>query len=78
MDIWQSVSAPPRLASARWELALARALRCETAERTEFAVAYSPARPWPLPELFCFARCECLGAERYIIYAFDQNGDPIF
>lgn len=78
MEVWHSGGDAPRLASARWDLTLTRALRRETDTRTEFAVAYSPARPWPLPELFCFARYERLGAECYIIYAFDRNGDPIF
>ena len=54
--------APVRFPSARWELAL----------------PYSPARPWPLPELFCFARVEEIGGEPHIIYAFDRRKAPIF
>lgn len=75
---WHSGGTPPRLRSARWELTLARALRRETAERTDFALPYSPARAWPLPELFCFARLARIGDESYIIYAFDRSGSPIF
>ena len=54
--------APVRFPSARWELTL----------------PYSPARPWPLPELFCFARVEEIGGEPHIIYAFDRRKAPIF
>ena len=35
-------------------------------------------RPWPLPELFCFARLESIGGELHIIYAFDRRKAPIF
>ena len=42
------------------------------------ALPYSPARPWPLPELFCFARVEEIGGEPHIIYAFDRRKAPIF
>lgn len=76
--VWRSDGAPVRFPSARWELMLARALRRETAERTEFALPYAPARPWPLTELFCFARLERIGEMCYIIYAFDRKGAPIF
>ena len=46
--------------------------------RLELALPYSPARPWPLPELFCFARVESIGGELHIIYAFDRRKAPIF
>jgi len=35
-------------------------------------------KPWPLPELFCFARVEEIGGELHIIYAFDRRKAPIF
>ena len=67
-----------RFPSGRWELALSRALRRETHGRVEFALPYSPARPWPLPELFCFARLVEMGGEAYVVYAFDEQKNPIF
>ena len=63
--VWRR-GAPVRFPSARWELTFSRAL------------PYSPARPWPLPELFCFARVEEIGGEPHIIYAFDRRKAPIF
>ena len=67
-----------RFPSARWELTFSRALRRENGGRLELALPYSPARPWPLPELFCFARVEEIGGEPHIIYAFDRRKAPIF
>ena len=59
--VWRR-GAPVRFPSARWELTFSRALRRENGGRLELALPYSPARPWPLPELFCFARVEEIGA----------------
>ena len=72
--------AAPRLRfpCGRWELTLSRALCRESTGRLEFALPYSSARPWPLTELFCFARAERIGTEIYIIYAFDEKKAPIF
>ena len=75
--VWRR-GAPVRFPSARWELTFSRALRRENGGRLELALPYSPARPWPLPELFCFARVEQIGAQPYIIYAFDEKKAPIF
>ena len=70
--VWRR-GAPVRFPSARWELTFSRALRRENGP-----LPYSPARPWPLPELFCFARVEEIGGEPHIIYAFDRRKAPIF
>lgn len=67
-----------RFPNGRWELMLAHALHRERAGRLEFALPYSPVRPWQLAELFCFARAERIGDEVYIIYAFDEKKAPIF
>ena len=75
--VWRR-GAPVRFPSVRWELTFSRALRRERGGRLELALPYSPAQPWPLPELFCFARLESIGGEFYIIYAFDRKEDPIF
>ncbi len=75
--VWRR-GAAVRFPSARWELAFSRALRRERGGRLELALPYSSAKPWPLPELFCFARLESIGGELHIIYAFDRKKDPIF
>lgn len=74
---WRT-DAAVRFPNGRWELAFARALSRRGEGRTELALPYFPARPWPLTELFCFARVEEIGGRAYIIYAFDREKNPIF
>lgn len=69
---------PARFANGRWELTLSRALRREERGRSEFALPWSAARPWPLTELFCFAHTEEINGRLHIIYAFDEKKYPIF
>ena len=75
--VWRR-GAPVRCPSARWERTLSRALRRENGGRLELALPYSPARPWPLPELFCFARVEEIGGELHMLYACDRRMATIF
>lgn len=68
-----------RFPAGRWELALTDAMRREkSGGRLEFALPYSPLRPWPLTELVCFAHVESLDGQPYIIYAFDGGKNPVF
>lgn len=75
--VWRR-GASVRFPNARWELAFSRALHRESGGRLELALPYSPARPWPLPELFCFARVEEIGGAPHVVYAFDDRKRPIF
>ena len=34
--------------------------------------------PFPLPELFCFARAECLGGRGWWVFSFGVDGLPCF
>ena len=67
-----------RFKNARWETALRGALVRRSEGRLELAVPYSPQRPFPLPELMCFAKFAIIGGENRIIYAFDEQKTPIF
>jgi len=67
-----------RFKNARWETALRDALFRRCGARLELALPYSPQRPFPLPELMCFARLAEIGGEKRIIYAFDAQKTPIF
>ena len=64
--------------SARWERAAKSALVRASPERLELAFPFSPERPFPLPELMCFARLGSICGEDRIIYAFDAQKTPIF
>lgn len=41
------------------------------------ALPYAQDRPFPLAELFCFARVETLRGREYVVYCFDGNGCPL-
>ena len=62
----------------QWCLLLADGMGSGEAARREFALAYDGTVPFPLTELFCFARWERIGGRQYIIYAFDEKNTPIF
>lgn len=77
-DIWNAPHAV-RFPNGRWETVLSRAMWRQLAGgRTEFALPYAPDRPWPLPELFCFAAVRTVGDRRCIVYAFDGGRRPVF
>ena len=73
--VWRR-GAPVRFPSARWELTFSRALRRENGGRLELALPYSPARPWPLPELFCFAAVGRLAGVTRVFYGFSGSWTP--
>ena len=77
LQYWRRCSAP-RFPNGRWELAFSRALRRERNGGQEYALPYSAVQPWPLPELFCFARPAQIGGKSYLVYAFDEKNRPIF
>ena len=42
------------------------------------AIPWRPDRPFPLPELFCFAVLEEVGEETCAVFCFDRGGTPCF
>lgn len=42
------------------------------------AIPYSPRQPFPMTQIFCFARVTMVCGHWYVLYAFDQNELPIF
>ena len=67
-----------RFPVGRWEMTFSRALLREINGRREFALAYDGTGPFPLPDLFCFARFASIDGRCHIIYAFDEKNTPIF
>ena len=41
------------------------------------ALPYAPDAPFPLAELFCFAKIDKINGKDYIVYRFDASGWPI-
>lgn len=41
------------------------------------ALPWEDRGPFPLPELFCFARVEQIEKQRCVVFAFDDAGEPV-
>ena len=78
---WQRVRRPEEVLPAgelagrlrRWEGGLWKRER----GRTLLALPYSSKKPFPMTELFCFARVQAIGQEQYAVFAFDREGYPV-
>ena len=44
----------------------------------QVALPFDCRRPFPLPELFCFASIRTIGGQRYAVFTFDGEGRPVF
>lgn len=81
MEEWHALPEGPFFRSARLDCALARlrgALIRETAEERLLALPYDENAPFPLAELFCFARVDGVRGKRCVIYRLDRKNSPIF
>ena len=81
MERWHALPKGPFFRSARLDCALARlsgAMLCETARGRLLALPYNENAPFPLPELFCFARIGEAARRRCVIYCLNSRNDPIF
>lgn len=41
------------------------------------ALPYPPSQPFPLTELFCLAEIREIAGQRYVVYAFSEQGEPV-
>ena len=44
----------------------------------QVALPFDCSRPFPLPELFCFASIRTIGGQQYAVFTFDAEGRPVF
>lgn len=44
----------------------------------QVALPFDCRRPFPLPELFCFASIRTIRSRRYAVFTFDGEGRPVF
>ena len=51
---------------------------CYGEERWFLAAPFGTAEPFPLTELFCFARVRQIGQREYAVFCFDADGRPVF
>lgn len=81
MEQWQKLGGGPFFRLARLDCALARtrgAMFCRRGEENLIAFPYAPDAPFPLEELFCFARIGEILGKRYVIYRLNGQNNPIF
>ena len=81
MGEWQRLSEGPFFRSARLDCALRctrGALLCRGDDATLLALPYAPDAPFPLSELFCFARICCVMGKWCVVYRLDEQNSPIF
>ena len=81
MEQWQTLSEGPFFRSARLDCALARtrgALLCRKDGEKLLALPDAPDAPFPLAELFCFARVQEISGRAYVVYRLDPQNSPIF
>lgn len=81
MEQWQRLSEEPFFRSARLDCALRctrGALWCRSDRGKLLAIPYAPDAPFPLSELFCFARIGCVMGKWCVVYRLDEQNLPIF
>ena len=81
MDEWQRLPEGPFFRTARLDCAL-RGIRGALWRRSDggklLALPYAPDAPFPLAELFCFARICCVMGHWCVVYRLDGQNSPIF
>ena len=78
---WQAVRRPEEVFRSkemvrrlrRWEGGLWKKER----GRTFLALPYHSGKPFPMTELFCFARVQSIGQQQYAVFSFDQEDFPV-
>ena len=79
---WEAAAEPEQLFSAAWLRrglhGLSGAMTCMENGMRCLALPYDPKAPFPLAELFCFARLRYLGEKAYVEFRFDEKDWPVF
>lgn len=79
---WEPIAEPEQLFSAAWLRrsmhGLSDVMTCTEGTVRCLALPYDPKKPFPLTELFCFARLRYLGEKAYIEFRFDEKDWPVF
>ena len=53
-------------------------MACGGNEQWFLAAPFETGKPFPLVELFCFARMRRIGQREYAVFCFDASGQPVF
>lgn len=81
-ETWEAAPSPESLFRTPWLRQQLRgisgALTGKAGEKRLLALPYDPAKPFPLPPLFCLARVRTIRGARFVVYAFDEKEWPVF
>ena len=79
--VWEEVAAPDTLFRTPWLRHQLRgvsgAMTGKQGNNRLLALPYDPAKPFPLPPLFCLARVRMIRGKPYVVYAFDEKEWPV-
>ncbi len=79
---WTLLARPEQCFRSPWLCAQIRSsqgvMTRREGERQLLAFPWDRGRPFPLVELFCFAREGCVGRKKCLIFAFDREERPVF
>ena len=79
--VWEEVAAPDTLFRTPWLRQQLRgvsgAMTGKQGNNRLLALPYDPAKPFPLPPLFCLARVRMIRGKPYVVYAFDEKEWPV-
>ena len=79
-EAWRRAGNEPLFRSARFRRQARRvrdALTRTDGDRRRVALARDENAPFPIPELFCLASAERIGARDYWVFAFDRQEWPV-
>lgn len=79
---WKAMRRPEDWFRTPWLCGQLRSFRGVWAAREgtvcRVAIPYDSKQPFPMPQIFCFARVATVSGRRCVLYAFDQNELPVF
>ena len=76
---WQREEHPGRLVTQELKGCFADRAALYRPEKDGFLLAlrFDPSRPFPVPTLFCLAKCERVEGRNYVVFRFDGEGTPV-
>lgn len=76
---WRREEHPGRLVAQELRRCFAdrAALYCPETDGFLLAFGFDPSRPFPIPPLFCLAKCERVEEKNYVVFRFDREGNPV-
>ncbi len=76
---WQREEHPGRLVTQELKRCFADRVALYRPETDGFllALGFDPCRPFPVPPLFCLAKCQRVEGRNCVVFRFDREGTPV-